>query len=114
MPGVHRLLKHLTTHHQSLPLAIVTSTPMHTYKAKMTHHASIAAAFSIVITGDAVVNGKPAPDGFLAAAAQAGDVDPASCLAVEDAEAGVQAALAAGMQVVAVPSTAEWSLNDGM
>lgn len=75
----------------------------------MTHHASLANAFSIVITGDAVTNGKPAPDGFLAAAAQA-QVDPATCLVVEDAQAGVQAALAAGMRVVAVPSSADVAL----
>lgn len=103
LPGVTRLLKHLATHHPTLPLAIVTSTPLPTYQAKMATHAALHNAFSIVVTGNAVAAGKPAPEGFLQAAARAG-VDPARCLVLEDAVSGVQAALAAGMQVVAVPS----------
>ena len=42
--------------------------------------------------------GKPAPDIFLLAAEKVG-VDPARCLVYEDADAGVTAALAAGMSV---------------
>lgn len=44
--------------------------------------------------------GKPAPDGYLAAAERLG-VAPASCLVVEDSEAGIAAGLAAGMRVLA-------------
>ena len=55
---------------------------------------------------DAVADGasgdpKPAPDIFLAAAAMIG-VEPAACVVVEDAAAGVDAALAAGMRVIGV------------
>lgn len=103
LPGVMRLLQHLQTHHPTLPLAIVTSTPLATFNAKMTTHASLKHAFSVVVTGDAVAAGKPAPDGFLQAADRLG-VPPAACLVVEDALTGVEAALAAGMRVVAVPS----------
>ena len=46
--------------------------------------------------------GKPAPDIFLLAARALG-VAPRDCVVVEDAPAGVEAARAAGMQVVAVP-----------
>jgi HAD superfamily hydrolase (TIGR01509 family) len=45
--------------------------------------------------------GKPAPDVYLAAAA-AENVAPAHCLAIEDSPPGVQAAVAAGMQVLAL------------
>ncbi len=61
--------------------------------------------FKIVVTPRDVATGrgKPAPDMFLLAAQKMG-VPPAQCLVFEDAEPGIQAALAAGMQVVRVPS----------
>lgn len=54
-----------------------------------------------VVTADDVVHGKPAPDGYLAAAGLLG-VDPAEAVVFEDAEAGILAGLAAGMRVVVV------------
>jgi mannitol-1-/sugar-/sorbitol-6-/2-deoxyglucose-6-phosphatase len=48
------------------------------------------------------VNGKPAPDVYLAAAAKLG-VSPAACLAIEDSPNGVLAAKAAGMRCLAIP-----------
>ncbi|MER5640277.1 HAD-IA family hydrolase [Kitasatospora sp. NPDC002227] len=48
-----------------------------------------------------VALGKPAPDGYLLAAARLG-VDPAACLVVEDAPAGVLAGKAAGCTVLAL------------
>jgi HAD superfamily hydrolase (TIGR01509 family) len=65
--------------------------------------AGLKKLFPIVVTADDVVHGKPAPDMFLLAAKSMG-VPPARCLVFEDAEPGVQGALAAGMQVVRVPS----------
>ena len=61
--------------------------------------------FDIVVTPNDVPfgRGKPAPDMFLLAAEKMG-VSPKQCLVFEDAEPGIQAALAAGMQVVRVPS----------
>ena len=53
--------------------------------------------------GDEVEHGKPAPDCFHAAAAKIG-VAHKDCLVIEDAPTGVQAATAAGMRVVTVPS----------
>lgn len=69
-------------------------------------HRSLAATglsgyFDFVVGGDEVAAGKPAPDLFLAAASGLA-VAPETCFAVEDAPAGVAAALAAGMTVVAV------------
>ena len=57
--------------------------------------------FRAIVTAEDVSRGKPAPDIFLEAARQLG-VDPKLCLAFEDANLGVQAAEAAGMQVIDV------------
>ena len=46
-----------------------------------------------------VPRGKPAPDLFLFASAQM-EVSPVDCLVVEDSEAGVKAAIAAGMRAL--------------
>lgn len=67
--------------------------------------AGLQGMFKIVVTPRDVApgRGKPAPDMFLLAAEKMG-VPASRCLVFEDAEPGVQAALAAGMQVVRVPS----------
>lgn len=62
----------------------------------------LANRFDAVVTGDDIPRGKPAPDIFLAAAARL-CMPPARCLALEDSEAGVLAAAAAGMPVIMVP-----------
>ena len=56
------------------------------------------------MTADQVARGKPAPDPYLLAAERLG-VDPADCLVLEDAPAGVAAGRAAGMTVWAVTTT---------
>jgi HAD superfamily hydrolase (TIGR01509 family) len=58
--------------------------------------------FSAIASGDEVVHGKPAPDLYLLAAERLGVV-PETCVALEDSEAGVEAASAAGMRVIMVP-----------
>lgn len=57
--------------------------------------------FDFVATRDDVENGKPDAEIYLLTAGELG-VSPEECLVVEDSPAGVQAALAAGMHVVAV------------
>lgn len=58
-------------------------------------------AFDAVVDANDVPDSKPDPRVFLEAAAQIG-VAPAACVVVEDGQAGVDAALAAGMRVVAI------------
>ncbi len=59
--------------------------------------------FPVVVTATDVVHGKPSPDIFLLAARLLG-VPAEECLVFEDAEPGIRAAEAAGMQWVRVPS----------
>lgn len=58
-------------------------------------------AFDFVATRDDVSAGKPDPEIYLLVARELG-VSPENCLVVEDSPTGVQAALAASMEVVAV------------
>lgn len=58
----------------------------------------------ILVSAEDVRNGKPSPDGFLAAAAALG-VDASDCLIWEDAPAGIAAAEAAGATVIVVEAT---------
>jgi len=57
--------------------------------------------FQAIITAEDYRRAKPAPDPFLAATRRMG-LAPASCLVIEDSPAGVAAAHAAGMPVLAV------------
>ena len=59
------------------------------------------AEWDAIVDAEDVVNKKPAPDIFLAAARKLG-LPPGACVVVEDAINGIQAARAAGMRCVAV------------
>ena len=62
-------------------------------------------AFDAVADGNAIKNSKPDPEVFLLAAKLL-KLDPANCLVVEDADAGIEAALAGGMRALGVGSAA--------
>jgi pseudouridine-5'-monophosphatase len=102
LPGAVRLTQHL--HHHQIPQAVATSSGSRTFRLKTTHHQEWFALFDCMVLGDdpAVKRGKPAPDIFLLAAQRLG-ASPEECLVFEDALAGMEAALAAGMSVVVVP-----------
>jgi mannitol-1-/sugar-/sorbitol-6-phosphatase len=59
---------------------------------------------AVLVCAEDVVHGKPSPDVYLMAAAALA-ANPAECLVVEDAPAGIEAARAAGMGVVALTTT---------
>jgi len=60
--------------------------------------------FPVVVSAQDVAHGKPAPDVFLRAAALLG-VPAVECCVIEDSAAGVEAARAAGMDVIAITNT---------
>ena len=71
-----------------------------------------AAKGNIVCAAD-VPAGKPAPDIFIEAARRIG-VEPCACRAYEDGESGLQAAHAAGCQVIDVTSMEGYPSCDGL
>jgi beta-phosphoglucomutase len=69
--------------------------------------AGLTACFRAVVSSDDVVRGKPDPEGYASAFALLG-VEPADALVVEDTEAGVASARAAGAgRVLAMRTTLE-------
>lgn len=102
MSGAPELVERLLA--RGLPLAVATSSERHYFEIKTRHHAWFR-SFRVVVCGSdpEVARHKPAPDIFLAAARRL-RIEPERCLVFEDSVAGVEAALAAGMKVVAVPS----------
>ena len=85
----------------SIPKAVATSTEYDRaiHKLALTN---LLDHFPVVIAGDQIEKGKPAPDIFLAAAARL-DILPERCLVLEDSDAGIQAAYDAGMTPVMIP-----------
>jgi pseudouridine-5'-monophosphatase len=99
--GAEAFVRSLVGH--GVPVAVATSSNRPLYDIKIRPHAWFD-LFGAVVCGDdpRVRAKKPAPDIFLVAAGDL-NVDPGRCLVFEDSPAGVEAALAAGMRVVALP-----------
>lgn len=98
-PGAREFIADL--HERGIPTAVATSSR----NPHATHHlgaAGLLDLFETVVTRDDVVNPKPHPEPYLTAARRLG-MNPLHCLALEDSNAGVRAAHAAGMQTVMVP-----------
>jgi HAD superfamily hydrolase (TIGR01509 family) len=85
---------------RGVPVAVASSSPRERLERTL-GRAGLLDAFDVVVAGDEVEHGKPAPDMFLLAAARLG-VRPATCIVIEDSPPGVQAGRAAGMFTLAV------------
>lgn len=104
MAGAEALVRHL--HRHGVPMAVATSSHRRHFDLKTAKHRDLFALFDAIVTGDMVTRGKPDPEIFLEAAARLtarGVQDPSSALVFEDAPAGVEAALRAGMPCVLIP-----------
>jgi HAD superfamily hydrolase (TIGR01509 family) len=84
------------------PLAVASSSPQDLIELVL-ELARIRDDFTVVLSSERVPRGKPAPDVYLAALERLG-TPAAEAAAVEDSTAGIQAARAAGMRVVAIPN----------
>lgn len=86
---------------RGVPLAVATSTRAEVADERLSR-AGLRRYFQLLVGGDQIENGKPAPDIYLKATALLG-LPPARCAAFEDSAHGVRAAVAAGLLTVQVP-----------
>jgi mannitol-1-/sugar-/sorbitol-6-/2-deoxyglucose-6-phosphatase len=92
---------------RGVPLAVASSSEYRLIDLVLTHF-DLSGAFALVHSAEDEPAGKPHPAVFLTAAHKLG-VDPTRCVVFEDSPAGVIAAKAARMSVVAVPELEERS-----
>ena len=94
LPGVRELLE--AVRGAGLKIAVGSASKN---APRVIEQLGIGSRLDAISDGNSVGRSKPAPDLFLHAASQLG-LEPARCVVVEDAEAGVAAAHAGGMRVI--------------
>jgi HAD superfamily hydrolase (TIGR01509 family) len=101
-PGLLDLLTLLETNNVAMAVATSTEADDAAFTLRST---GLDTWFQVIVTGDQVAHGKPAPDIYLEAARRL-QAEPARCLAFEDSEAGILAASRAGMVPLLIPDGA--------
>jgi len=96
LPGVAAFFDLLTQANVRLALASASRNAQ-----DVVQRLGIADRLSVLVDGNSVTRQKPAPDLFRCAAARL-NLRPSECLVVEDAAAGIEAALKAGMYCLAL------------
>lgn len=99
--GAENLFKELKV--EGFLLAIGSSTPKENLDFVM-EHLKIEKYFKTIVSMKDVTRGKPAPDTFLLAAKNL-NLEPNNCVVIEDSLAGLEAAIAAQMIVIALTTT---------
>jgi HAD superfamily hydrolase (TIGR01509 family) len=100
--AIPEVVEHIEAQHGRIPLAVVSGSRRQSVVNSLTS-VHLLDKFDTMVCAEDYKNGKPAPDGFLLAAERLG-VAPKNCLVFEDTDLGIQAATAAGMASVLVPS----------
>ncbi|WP_448060512.1 HAD family hydrolase [Cellulomonas hominis] len=106
-PGAFELLTAVAA--AGVPQALVTSS----FMVLAEPFAATAGVFGAVVAGDEVDHPKPHPGPYLLAAERLG-VDITRCVAVEDSESGVTAAVASGARTIAVPAVTRVADRPGL
>jgi len=101
VPGSKELLEELKS--RKIPLAIATSS-RRIYQETVFRVLGLEGIFSVVMTADDIINGKPDPEIFLRAAS-ALDLESYKCAVVEDAVSGIQAAKRAACYAVGLTTS---------
>jgi len=100
--GVKEMLQ--TLHAKGIILAVCSAADLRKVRYNIQAIGVDESIFTALVTGSDVERKKPFPDIYLEGARRVG-MDPKDCLVVEDAISGIQAAHAAGMDAVGVPTT---------
>lgn len=109
--AIPEVLEHIEAEHGRIPLAVVSGSTRDSVHGSLSV-LGLLDRFDTIVSADDYKHGKPAPDCYLLAAARLG-VAPADCLVFEDTEMGVEAATAAGMASVKVPTSLERRRGNG-
>jgi HAD superfamily hydrolase (TIGR01509 family) len=105
---IPEVVEQIEAQHGRIPLAVVSGSRRESVVNSLTS-VHLLDKFDTMVCAEDYKNGKPAPDAFLLAAERLG-VAPKDCLVFEDTDLGIQAATAAGMASVRVPSPLERTL----
>lgn len=97
---VEHVVEHLKAHVGKVRIAVVSGGTRDAIE-KTLNVLDIAGLVETLVCAGETERGKPFPDPFLAAAEKLG-IDPKDCLVFEDGGAGVQSAIAAGMDWVRI------------
>lgn len=108
LPGAHALVEGLSQ--QGKRLFLVTGASSEAANAILRHH-RLDIYFEGIVSAEDVTRGKPDPEPYLQCLSRYG-LEAEKCLAVEDAENGVQSALAAGLKVAYVNPGAKKELGN--
>ena len=99
-PGLSELVEALS---REYPLAVASGS-LHAVIEEVLALRELKRFFEAVVSVQDVARPKPSPDVFLRAAELLG-VTPVGCCVIEDSAAGVEAAIAAGMSVIAITNS---------
>lgn len=111
LPGAEKSLKELKLWDVGIALGSASK------NAKtILNNTGIIKAFDVIVDGTSVTRSKPDPEVFLLAAEKLGK-SPERCIVVEDSQAGIKAALNAGMKTIGIGrkdilKEADWIFKD--
>jgi beta-phosphoglucomutase family hydrolase len=102
LKAIPAVVEQIELNHGKIPLGVVSGSTRESVTGSLAA-LNLLDRFDILVCAGEYKKGKPDPEAFLQAAAKL-NVPPESCLVFEDADLGIQAATAAGMAWVKIPS----------
>jgi beta-phosphoglucomutase len=115
-PGVVTLVRELATN--NIPLAVASGALRHEVEA-FVEGLGLTGVFPVIVAADDVERSKPDPETYVKTLQELKeglaqeDLDPRSCIAVEDTPAGIQSAKEAGFYVIGVTNSFPGDRLDG-